>query len=287
MNSPQNIQIWLDAVLDGSYRFDISFANIAGRLRLPNDWNTHLLLPEHLLYYVVEGSFEAQINQEQRHIGAGDLLWATRGSQIRFWLPVGDKLVIHRFRLQAYKPDGDILELPTPFWHLTMARSCASWMEQIVDEASYAAPHSKVRLRGLFACLLTEMVRLGSNYESSNWLTRGQRENIAHYFSRNVQRWPSPADLAQVVQLSPDYFTRCFRRTFGVAPRRWLVEERQRMAALRLLESNLNISQIAQELGYDDVFLFSRQFKAVFGVSPTQYREKHGTVGRLKSDELK
>jgi AraC-like DNA-binding protein len=284
MNSPQNLQIWLDALFDSHAKFDISFANIAGRLRLPEDWKTRLFLPEHLLYFVVEGTFEAQLGDEYRRINAGDLLWAARGTHIRYWLRRGEKLVIHRFRLQAFNPDGEIMDLSSPFWHLPLARSCATWMEQIVDEASYAAPYGEARLRGLFACLLIEMARISSNHErGANWLTRSQREEISRYFANNARRWPSPADLASSVELSPDYFTRCFRRTFGITPRRWLMEERLRLSALRLLESNLNISQIAHELGYEDVFLFSRQFKAVFGVSPTLYREKHGAVGHLRS----
>lgn len=51
-----------------------------------------------------------------------------------------------------------------------------------------------------------------------------------------------------------------------------------RLGALRLLESTLNVSQIALELGYRDVFLFSRQFKSVMGENPSAYRQNHGAL---------
>ncbi len=40
-----------------------------------------------------------------------------------------------------------------------------------------------------------------------------------------------------------------------------------------LLESNLTIREIADRIGYTDAFQFTRQFKAVIGVSPRVYRK--------------
>lgn len=283
MNEFKRLDDWVKALFEPGARFDVSLAGIAGRLRLSEGWvNVRDALPDHLFYFVVEGVFEARLNNETRRINAGELLWAGQGTSIRFRLPPGEKLVIWRFRLDARGAGGALLAPPRPFWHLAPARNCETWMEQIVDEASYPGTHGERRQRALLACLFIEIARLaeGASNQAGS-LTRAQRETIARYFAEHAARWPTPADLAAAAELSPDYFARCFRRTYGVPPRRWLVEERQRLAALRLLESTQNISQIAASLGYADVFLFSRQFKAVFGASPTQYRQSHGAVGHL------
>jgi AraC-like DNA-binding protein len=63
-----------------------------------------------------------------------------------------------------------------------------------------------------------------------------------------------------------------FRRSFGVSPRRWLMQERIRLAARRLCDSTMSVSAIAQDFGYADVYPFSRQFKDVMGQSPLAYR---------------
>ncbi len=43
---------------------------------------------------------------------------------------------------------------------------------------------------------------------------------------------------------------------------------------MHLVESKLSISQVADEFGYADIYLFSRQFKEETGLSPRNYRER-------------
>jgi AraC-like DNA-binding protein len=104
-------------------------------------------------------------------------------------------------------------------------------------------------------------------------LDESARRRLVEYAGARVRERPTPTDLAAVLRLSPDYFSRIFRRTFGVSPRKWLVRERVGQAAVRLLDApELTISEVAYEFGYEDIFLFSRQFKAVTGRSPSSYR---------------
>jgi len=81
---------------------------------------------------------------------------------------------------------------------------------------------------------------------------------------------PQPAELARALGLSPTWFARLFRRTYGCAPRAWLVRQRIGHAAERL-QSAASIGAVASEFGYADLFLFSRQFRAVLGSSPRRW----------------
>jgi AraC-like DNA-binding protein len=272
------LQPWFDALLDASAAFEVTLLGTAGRLRMRPGWEVKRgPLDEQLFYYVAEGGFDALWDGATHRIATGDLLWAERGTHIHFRLRENDSLLAWRFRLRATDAAGNALRSPTPFWHISPARSCMTWIEQIIDEASFSAPHHAERLRALLLCLLTEIARAETaKTQPTGVLSRGQRQRIERHCIEH--QWASPADLARLTELSPDYFTRCFRRTYGEPPRQWLLGNRIKLAASRLLESNLNISQVAHELGYDDVFLFSRQFKAVFGESPTRYRQRHNGV---------
>lgn len=79
--------------------------------------------------------------------------------------------------------------------------------------------------------------------------------------------------LARAVSLSPDHFSRLFRKLKGVTPREFILRARIDSAQDLLRSSNHSISRIAEILGYSDVYFFSRQFKEKVGVSPTDYRK--------------
>ena len=82
----------------------------------------------------------------------------------------------------------------------------------------------------------------------------------------------SPADLAQHLDLSSDYFSRKFRAHFKLSPREWIKSEKIRRASVLLLESRLSIKEIAHRLGWGDQRFFARQFKHVTGSTPSHFR---------------
>lgn len=270
------LQFWLDSLLDRQNSFTISLLGLSGRLRLAPPWDVRQTLQDHLFYYVAEGSFEARRPGQRATVKAGALIWAGAGTCIHFRLPDDGKVVIWRFRLDARDQNGRPLPSPLPLWHVPQAHACELWMSQIKDEHTRPTSPEPERVRGLLLCLLTELGRCALPREMQNGiLTPSQQKTLMDYLSRNIHRRLEIEQLADLVELSPDYFTRCFRRTYGQPPRTWILRERIHAAAVRLLETNLTVSQVAKEFDYDNVFLFSRQFKKVMGVGPVAYRKEH------------
>jgi AraC-like DNA-binding protein len=103
-------------------------------------------------------------------------------------------------------------------------------------------------------------------------LSRQQKETTLKFLRANLGRRFALREAARQVGLNPDYFSRQFRRSFGLAPRAWATRARIQRAAAQLLETDLRVKQVAAALGYDDLYFFSRQFKQVMGKSPRQYR---------------
>jgi AraC family transcriptional regulator, arabinose operon regulatory protein len=83
------------------------------------------------------------------------------------------------------------------------------------------------------------------------------------------------AELAQSCGLSEPHFYRKFKQATGSTPIDWLRRERINHARRRLLESNDPIKQVAEQVGYNDAFFFSRDFKRYTGVAPKNYRNQH------------
>ncbi|XHR30492.1 MAG: helix-turn-helix domain-containing protein [Chthoniobacteraceae bacterium] len=80
------------------------------------------------------------------------------------------------------------------------------------------------------------------------------------------------AEMAEQVHLSSSHFSRLFRQTTGQSPIQFLLQIRIGHARHLLRETDLSVGEIANELGYRDLFFFSRQFMQKEGVSPTEYR---------------
>lgn len=267
---------WIRALLDPKFEVQVIERGYPVHMRFPQGWhavsNTDV---DHLFYFVAAGGFSAQTDGRDISMKQGDLLWLAPGMPFRFWLPEGNSLTAYRVRLLTKfgKSTQPRCQLFKGAW------SCQPWLEHLADEMSHSAILAEQRMRGLLLCFFTELARIeGISSGEQAGFTRAQRQTILEYFVAHVRDWPGSAELASHLQLSAAYFARQFRKTFGQPPRHWLMEQRVRLAASRLLESELNVSQVAEEFGYENLFLFSRQFKQVLGVSPQQYRRQRSVA---------
>lgn len=79
-------------------------------------------------------------------------------------------------------------------------------------------------------------------------------------------------ELAQRAGLSLDRFERRVKQVFGLTPRQLLAKVRIDAASRHLLESKDAIAEVALAAGYSDQSAFTRQFKALVGLTPREFR---------------
>jgi AraC-like DNA-binding protein len=94
------------------------------------------------------------------------------------------------------------------------------------------------------------------------------------------QRSWRACELAKLCGLSERHFFRRFKKATGLSPISWLKMQRISLAQSKLLESGHSIKQIADQVGYNDVFFFSRDFKRHTGTCPSQYRREHSSPAK-------
>lgn len=86
---------------------------------------------------------------------------------------------------------------------------------------------------------------------------------------------PVVVDLAAAVGLSASRLVHLFRKEVGMSIRSYVVERRLVMAALLIVQTDEQISQIAYSVGFGDVSNFNHSFKRRFAMSPREYRANH------------
>lgn len=82
-------------------------------------------------------------------------------------------------------------------------------------------------------------------------------------------------DLAKLTGLSTIYFRKIFTECFGISPITYLHKLRIKKAKEILKSDYESIADIAEFLGYPDVYDFSRTFKKHVGISPRQYAKSY------------
>ena len=81
-------------------------------------------------------------------------------------------------------------------------------------------------------------------------------------------------ELAQLSGMSESHFSRQFKAAIGTSPIDWLRRERINQAKRRLIESDDPVKEIARQVGYHDQFFFSKDFKKMTKLTPTQFRDQ-------------
>lgn len=100
-------------------------------------------------------------------------------------------------------------------------------------------------------------------------------EGAVRYIEQNYSRHISVEELARRCWLDRSYFGKVFKSVMGQSPQQFLIRFRMEKAAAELKTGNMSVGDIGALVGYPNLLHFSRAFKGVYGVSPSEYRQKN------------
>jgi len=107
----------------------------------------------------------------------------------------------------------------------------------------------------------------------SNGDGRKLAELVTDMISRNPGMPFTAAKVATAVNMTPNHFSTLFRRHSGQRFSEFLLEQRIELATKLLRDLTLNISQVAQRVGFRDSSYFARRFRKATGLGPREWRD--------------
>jgi AraC-like DNA-binding protein len=112
------------------------------------------------------------------------------------------------------------------------------------------------------------------NYDNDGAIPHNFIE-ILSYIVENSSNMSGLKELSHKFNMHPTYISNQFKRYFGTSPIQ-LQQNIQLANAKSLLRTReLRINEIADMLGYDSIYAFSRFFSAKAGMSPTAFRKNN------------
>ena len=101
-------------------------------------------------------------------------------------------------------------------------------------------------------------------------------ERAAHYFKDNYNKQISIEQYAEEHLMSVNWFIHSFKSVMKMSPMQYIISLRIAIAKGYLENSTKNITEISNEVGYENALYFSRLFRKYTGMTPTEYRKKRG-----------
>ena len=96
---------------------------------------------------------------------------------------------------------------------------------------------------------------------------------IVRYMQEHLSEEISLTVLAEEFHLSAQYISQLFKNEIGVNFLTYLTSIRMEQARKLLLSTSLSIAEISEKTGYSDYRVFTKVFKKIEGVTPSQYRQ--------------
>jgi AraC family transcriptional regulator len=154
----------------------------------------------------------------------------------------------------------------------------AIWSTAVKLTRALESPGAEDQLyfEALGVVLVHELVRLNRGARRADSHVRGglaawQQRVVTAYLNEHLSEQISLATLAQLVRLSPYYFCRAFKQSFGIPPHRYHTNRRIEHAKILLAERKHSVTEVGLTLGFRETSSFSAAFRRLTGQTPSSY----------------
>ncbi|MGG4144417.1 helix-turn-helix domain-containing protein [Paenibacillus algorifonticola] len=283
MKLDEHIKLWNQAA--------IKIWDIRHVVMQPGELLKDYLLPSSGFIYSVRGAGLLELDGDEHEAQRFHILHGGKGMRLDVWAEEEFEyyLLLYRavYALPGNKELARLMERHQPFAlqygfqpqePLPLLRP----LDLIRKAWQQADDLDRIQIKGLFYQFIHELLRQmktqGIKVSKPDLVTQAIR-----YMEDHFQEGITLETLGEKLNYSPRHLSMRFKEHTGASPIHYLIQIRVKRAAELLIGTDAALNEIALEVGYADVYYFSRIFKKHTGLSPVRFQERERNK-RLSED---
>jgi len=245
--------------------------------------------PEYILIYCVAGRGWARIRDKTYSIKAGEALVIPNNVPHVYSASLDAPWSIHWIHFRGETAYQFVQQMPYEAHLIAVHDKAHTPIIETFRECHDALQHDFAMRQLIFVALAIHRI-LG-------WMFFGNPsfqplaldipqavDKAIEYMHNNLDQRPTLSDLAHHAGLSVSHFSYLFKAHIGTPPIDYFINMKMQVACHLLETTNMPVKDVANSVGYDDQYYFSRLFRKVMGTSPANYRETCRTTEQRSFD---
>ncbi|MGM9903384.1 AraC-like ligand binding domain-containing protein [Enterococcus sp. 10A9_DIV0425] len=248
---------------------------------------------DYILHIVMEGKGIYRVKNQQYHLKKGDLFLIRPGDSTFYladgedpwvycWISFGgvvaDKIIQH----SLFKEDQYTMVSSEISKYVSIILACMNYSpKNLADE---------LQLNALTYQLLALLL------EDGGYIRLGEQKNYSalavatvQYIEEHYAQQLTVEEIAQHLAVNRSHLSRVFKNHLGISIKEYMIGVRINRAAFLLSLTEDSVENIAYQVGFNSLVVFSRMFKKFTGETATSYRKRmnNEVVGEVSTEELK
>jgi len=231
----------------------------------------------HVLEYVAEGRGDVMLDGEGHELVPGSVFAYAPTTQCELRTKPDDPMVKYflclagrgarRLLTRAAVPPGNVRRL-------VAHRELTGIFEDLIREGQHAGTRTKEICAVLLELLVLKLSVAAERSASPGDVGRESFLRCKALVDARTEEMSSLREIATAAGLDVSSVCRLFRRFQGTSPYQYLLRRKMNLAAEFLIDQGVMVKEAALRVGFADPFHFSRCFKAVHGVAPSELRRQ-------------
>ena len=234
---------------------------------------------DYQLLYVASGKAHFFFQGQEHVINEGSMVLYYPGEAQKYFYYASDKTEVYWIHFTGSEVESLLSDCDLPaaenIFFTGTSPDYPQLFRQIIQELQLCRPNYEALLSLYLRHIFLLMNRSLKEGQKTGSDIRNEIERATHYFNEHYSAEINIEEYAKSRHFSTCWFIRNFRQIVKVTPMQYILSLRMMNAQNLLENTDYNITEISEAVGYDNPLYFSRLFHKHTGLSPSSYRKRH------------